>query len=231
MKNKRGSHVGVVISFVIFIMFLVFIYTVLQPKIRVEKEKQTTLDNLKGNFLEKISAKLVSTSILNDNPDYSGGCIEIDENEAGISGFNSVVKNSGGSIINSSSSGGFLKIAEDSGDFFKIYSSKEEFKQFPTEETTCTEVTADFISEKKCVFRTRIYSLMEEYESDYENLKKELEVPEVDEFGFNFEQSNGTIIGTKESGIEENIYSERIYIQYLDKNANIENGIVDVKVW
>ncbi len=29
MKNKRGSHVGVVVSFVIFVTFLIFLYTIL----------------------------------------------------------------------------------------------------------------------------------------------------------------------------------------------------------
>ena len=39
IKSKKGSHVGVVVSFVIFVTFLIFLYTIIQPATVREKDR------------------------------------------------------------------------------------------------------------------------------------------------------------------------------------------------
>ena len=50
--SKKGSHVGVVVSFVIFVTFLVFLYTIVQPATVREKDRQYLLDYLTLNLIE-----------------------------------------------------------------------------------------------------------------------------------------------------------------------------------
>ena len=56
MKNRKkgGTHVGMMLSFVIFITFITFLYTIIQPSIQVQKSKQVTLDVLKENLIREI---------------------------------------------------------------------------------------------------------------------------------------------------------------------------------
>ena len=58
--NKRGSHVGVILSFAIFITFMVFLYFIIEPAIRIQGDKQNILDNLERELLEKFSANLTT---------------------------------------------------------------------------------------------------------------------------------------------------------------------------
>ena len=63
MKNKRGSHVGIVLSFVIFVTFLAFLYTIIEPTIKIQQDKESLLNYLKIELMETFSADLTSTSI------------------------------------------------------------------------------------------------------------------------------------------------------------------------
>ncbi len=74
--NKRGSHVGMMISFVIFITFLVFLYSILQPVIKTRQDKELVLDSLKTELLNMLNETTSVTEIneLADryNADYEG---------------------------------------------------------------------------------------------------------------------------------------------------------------
>jgi hypothetical protein len=230
--NKRGSHVGVVLSFMIFIIFIIFIYSLLSLEVRIEKEKQTSLDNLKVSFLENVSGDLIILNALNKSSHSSYDCLKIDKNDAEISELNCIVKNETEEIINSSFSGDFLKIKWGNSKFFKIHCSSEEFEEFSGNiGDNCALENIKSVIENDFIFQTKIYSLKKEYEQDYSSLKEKLGVSSVDEFGFNFEHDDGTVIGIKEEGISKSIYSERISIRYIDKNANIKNGFIDLKIW
>ena len=37
MENKKGSHVGMILSFALFITFVVFIYTIVNPTINTSE--------------------------------------------------------------------------------------------------------------------------------------------------------------------------------------------------
>src|SRR3990167_7822256 len=62
MKQKRGSHVGVVLSFVIFMTFIFFIYLIIQPALKTDK-KDNSLEFLARSLIENSSANLTSASI------------------------------------------------------------------------------------------------------------------------------------------------------------------------
>lgn len=227
--KKRGSHVGVVISFMIFIMFLIFLYLIIEPKVRIEKNKQSDLDNLKIELIEKISANMTSVTVSDSSSGYN--CLKLDNIAVGGSGLNSIVKNKEGNPVNSYSSGDFLKIALGGESFFKVHYSEEEFKDFPTSNNNCVDAIIESVRTDKHIFETKIIVLKEEYENGYDDLKEKLKVPAESEFGFSFIYSNETIIGTKEGNISISIYTEKVSIHYIDKEANINPGLIIIKVW
>jgi len=66
MIGKKGLHIEIMISFGIFITFLVFLYSILQPAIGAEKNKELALDDLVESLVE-----LLGTDVTN----YTSGSV------------------------------------------------------------------------------------------------------------------------------------------------------------
>lgn len=238
--KKRGSHVGMVLSFVVFITFLVFLYSVVEPAIKTQKDEKAILNYLRTELIKKISANLTSVSII-INDTVPGNCIQLENftNEAEI-GSKLIVKNNSGNIFTAKISGNNLFVdRESSGNiFFKIYFS-EEFEE--TEEGTmegCENLNKEagdykigLIRTEKNIFEVKIIKLIEKYNIDYENLKNELKIPSGNDFGFGFICNNGTVIETGEKDLSTNIYTEETPITYIDEDASILSGFIKTKIW
>ncbi|MFH1917494.1 MAG: hypothetical protein ABIJ14_00060, partial [Nanoarchaeota archaeon] len=70
------------------------------------------------------------------------------------------------------------------------------------------------------------------YETNYSDLKKDLKIPDENEFGFDFIYNNDrTTIKVGEENSQTNIYIEEIPVQYIDEEANILTGLIKIKVW
>jgi len=238
--KKKGSHVGMVLSFVIFITFLVFLYSIVEPAIKTQKDEQAVLEYLKTELIGKVSADLTSVSIAIDKT-TNKDCVEL-ENLRTETGIDSklIVKDNLENSFTAKISDDDLFIDRESSedDFFKIRVS-EEFEETETgtmsdceilQEGSISGYTIGLIRTNKYVFEAKIIELKEEYENDYENLKDELGVSSGNEFGFSFSYNNGTTIGTEES-VSTNIYTEEIPIQYIDESASILSGSINIKIW
>ena len=79
--KKKGSHIGVMLSFGIFVTFLVFLYSVLQPIIEMEQEKKLILDDLVLALVEMFDSDLTT---------YSSGSIKT-ANEGFITQINELI--------------------------------------------------------------------------------------------------------------------------------------------
>src|SRR3989338_4723442 len=80
MIGKRGSHVGVMLSFVIFVTLLIFLYSAIQPLTKTKKEKQSLLDFLKVELIKKFSADLTTVTISVDDSisyDDTTNCLKV----------------------------------------------------------------------------------------------------------------------------------------------------------
>ncbi|MBA7696918.1 hypothetical protein ES703_105572 [subsurface metagenome] len=122
--------------------------------------------------------------------------------------------------------------------FFKIYNS-EEFEELDVGTMEkCNnlrrkekEYIVGLIRTDEYIFETKIIDLRDEYETSYENLKNELNIPIGSEFGFSFTYSNKTIIGTSEKNVSTSVYAEEIPIQYIDREASTSSGFINIRVW
>lgn len=240
--NKRGSHVGMILSLVIFVTFLIFLYTTLEPIIKVQKDKQALLDYLKVELTERFSSNLTTASI-GINKTAPQTCIILDDfvKDTEMS-LKLIVKDDlTGQILkaNVSQTGNDLFIIKQETDvFFKVYDSpKFEELEKVMEIQGCKllenekDYTIGLIRTNKYLFESNIINLIDEYNSRYIDLKEELKIPLGSGFGFSFIYSNGTIIKTEEKNVSTNVYAQETPIRYVDDQANINSGFISIKTW
>ena len=238
LSQRKGSHVGVVLSFVIFITFIIFIYIIVQPTIKLD-DRQNFLEHIEGEIIERVSTDLTSISVTIDTPNPQT-CVELIDFFI-ITGISdrAIVKNDAGSVLQASKNGNSLFVSKNSNDFFlKIHESEEFAGASGNAISPCQSLNEGgsgynfgFVKTNKQIFETKIIKLINDYKNDYETLKGMLGVAPGNEFGFSFTYSNETIIKTEEKNISVSVYINEIPIQYISKNAAGEPGFLNIKAW
>ena len=230
--EKRGSHVGIILSFVVFILFVSFLLVVFRPIIKVQQDKELALEYLEKEFVNLSTAELASVALYIDAYDpMSVKCFSINHPE-NFKDYNSaLVKEGENNLIGSSkleNTIDFDVLANQH--FFKIYYSNEELNNENLINANCeTLAGGDFdlglISKKDYIFESKIEELIA-------NPPEELEDLVNSDFNFNFTYSNGTSIWTEEiNDVSTNIYIKKIPIQYVDDQANIKSGYLSIGIW
>lgn len=236
MKRKMSclgiaSHVGVVLSFVIFVTFIIFIYIIVKPAVGTENS-QNLLDYLKEVLIERASAELTSVSVLvGAGPQtcvkFSGFFDKVEiENKL-------IVKNDVGDVLTAKISGQNLFVeTTESEMFLKIYGS-ENFNV--TDDGTMPSCKLDYtfglIKSEKNIFERRILQIIESYNNNYKSLKEELNLASGNEFGLDFTYANGTIISTEEKEVLVSVFVDEFPIQYISEDAVREPGSLNVRIW
>jgi len=245
MRGKTGSHVGMIISFVIFITFIVFLYSVIRPSITTGEDKKTTLAYVENKIEENTSALFAEITLkIHDVQNPSEYCVRLEKFFVyALVLAKVIVKNETGNMQNAYydpvTDFDSLRIdRENQGNlFFKVYYSPEFNNLSITTINPCTTVhyITDYnitsVNSGNYVFEKNVYELIGYYQNDYEKLRTEFNVPPGTEFGFGFTQSNGTIITVGNAPKSIGVYAEQTPIQYIDENANVQSGFINVKVW
>ncbi|MEK6840429.1 MAG: hypothetical protein AABX79_00560 [Nanoarchaeota archaeon] len=237
MSNKKGSHVGFVISFVMFIIFLVFMYVLLSSRIDFGKEKANSLNYVKAEIVKKVSENLTSASIAigQQNPQ---NCVQLVDFflKTGL-GNKFVVKSDPGTILQAGRTGNDLTVMRNSSLFFTAYSSNE-FGPPAGTSGSCqplNEGSNGYIlgidRDSTEIFESKILRLFENYSQNYEALKINMKINPGDEFGFAFTYSNGTAIKTPVKNLTVNVYAGREDVQYIKTDAAREPGFIDTIIW
>ena len=194
--EKTGSHVCVVLSFVIFITFIIFLYVIIQPTIKLSG-KQNFIEHIKGEIIERVSTDLTSISVTIDKPGPKT-CVElIDFFTITKISDRVIVINDAGNVLYSQISGENLFV-ENEGDFFLKIHESDEFDAIvdgtinpcqPLSEGS-SGYTIGLVKTNKQIFETKIIKLISDYKNDYETLKEMLGIAPGDEFGFSFTYIN-----------------------------------------
>ncbi len=240
MRNRRGTHVGMILSFVVFITFIVFLYSVVQPAIKTGEDKSTTLAYIASKISENVSSDLTTVSVrIDTNPGTN--CVELQKFLAFFvlrPPYPVIVKNELGIVeepyYGSTDNTNLVINRDNSGNVFFTVRFSAAFPNLVSNPVApCTAVTGYNISLSRTdmyVFEKRIYELITYYNTSYEQLRTKFNIPPGNEFSFSFRQSNGTIVDAGGTG-NVNVYAEETPIQYIDNNANILSGFINVKVW
>ena len=238
--GKRGSQVGIIISFNLFILFLLSIFLLINPVLKERGEKQPVLYSLYQNILENVSSNMTLTLIKIGASYNSGGKTCLNFSEGGWdSGEDIVVKNITNERISSNINYPEIEVNwEGENRFLKVYSSLENFESMPLSPNDCATPTEnlDFfiksIKTENYVFESNIAKLNTIYNNSYEDLKHYLDVPLEEEFGFSFINSTGdTVIEVGRIPTSVSVYSKENYVNYVDNQSNILPGVIIVKVW
>ena len=243
-KNRKGSHVGVVLSFVIFIAFLFFIFTVLQPKLNLGgKNKQGIVDYLKIELTNNFTSNF-TTIYVNVTKSHIQGqsCVILDDFLTNAAPITSrlIVRNESDTNQSSVVDSGNLGIVLGNPDnrFFKIYESKDfndiTGHSFP--KCKHLKITEDysFTFEKieQYVFETSINATMQNYKNNYPSLKKTFNVPSDSEFGVIFRNAEG-VINQPSYNITQNsnVYTDDFPVLYIGKDGYLKSGSLEILVW
>lgn len=248
IKNKRGSHIGVIISFVIFIGLIVFIYTILRPAVSSNQSGGGTLANqLKLSLESNMSGNLTEISVYADS---TSDCVNLSDfvSYAGLeSPPHIIVKSKTGSDFSSNISSSnsndlyVIKSSDPSSKFLYIYDSPEFNQTLSGTPGSCSNLaygggsgdyTIGQVKTNSYIFESSILKLIKDYDNNYYALRSYFGVTGGDNFGFNFIYDNGTSTETQ-SNIPStaNVYSQYFTIEYVNVNGNIESGNLIIKVW
>ena len=63
MKNKKGSHVGFAIAFIVFVSFVIFLLTLVGPVGQSQEYKDSLLESLGNKIIGETSSELTVTSV------------------------------------------------------------------------------------------------------------------------------------------------------------------------
>lgn len=239
--NKKGSHVGVVVSFVIFVTFLIFLYTMLQPITVKERGREYILDYLTLNLLGEATGNLTTMVIHIDeevNPPFT--CVQLQN-------FNQHLDRSlWGNLLFNDPDGNEItyeernnKIYVNTGTGFSgiltvYYSENIIGEQESMSPCSPHETNVGYIRSFSELFGTKMYELKDEYDLNYEGLKAHLGIPEGTEFNFYvLDGARKPIISAEMYKIptDRSVYVEETPIQYLNEDGNMIFGFLLVKIW
>jgi hypothetical protein len=235
-KGKRGSHVGIVLSFVIFITFIVFLYVILQPSINTGTKKNFAL-NIEREIKQIASEDLTSVSVRITTPNPSS-CVQLSGFLTGAGVGNTIkVVSENSESLDISVDGNDLSVERDSNLFFRVNEAQEFGAAGSGALGSCQSLVEGsgydigLIKTNSYVFETKVLELIGTYSADYSGLKSTLNVAPGNEFGFSFVYNNETEVSTSESNVPLDVYVREVPVQYVGSGGAVESGSLIIRVW
>ncbi|MBI2044400.1 hypothetical protein HYT24_03485 [Candidatus Pacearchaeota archaeon] len=234
--NKKGTHVGVVISFAMFVIFLLFLYAFLINPVMNKESKEIVLENLKAKIIENVSEELTTASVYIKN-NNGNSCIRL-QNFFTITGFGTqlIARNAADAKESAYTQSNDLVIdrASNNNVYFKIY-YLDWFNSL-TNQNGCHQIKEEeysmgLVNKEKLVSLQKVSDLIKIYEANYFLTKDNFSVTSGNEFNFMLIYANKSTASPKERNVTTSVYAAEIPVQYFDSNANISFGTIRVKVW
>ncbi len=245
MENKKGQmHVEIIISFVIFVGFVIFLIVIFNPFKQTSNEGTTNFVFL--NVDNNLSTSLSSVSIKINDPDVIGaskgaGCFEID-NIIGLKcngERNLLVKDKEDNILKSQIVSDKIRIEtstlpENEDTFYTLYCSDEilpnqdELSNCHLLDINNEDYILGKISEKSVWSRKNLERFNATYFNDYNNLRKEI-VPSGSDFAikiFDFQKIEFDISNNIPQGVS--VFAKSMSIEILNETADIKQASVTV---
>jgi len=240
--NKKGSHVGFVVSFVIFITFLIFLYAILQPTITRDRGKNYILGFLSFNFINSSSSEVTTMTINVEEPVGPQSCINLQQ----IVDDDKIPEYMVDHLLFKTDEETFTyqknlpNIRVNTGNGFQgilnVYYS-EKITPLPYDGVSgCSpkNYPLGVIKTYTEVFESNIEELYDSYYAEYGELKLQLGIPEGTEFSFILYDAERNIIyeaKNEDPPETQSVYSEEIPIEYIDGEGQLKFGFLVITVW
>lgn len=242
--DKRGSHVGMILSFVMFVTAILFLYEIMNPLSKSDEEKEKLIEQLKMSLEKplKINLTTVTLSVETVIPppknciSFESDIFKIDSNLT-----NHLVKNISGKIIKSKIKGDEIQIEK--AETIKIYFMEGIDRNILDADGKCQELkypdqqNKDFVftlSKNKVYSESKINEFIENLSSNeefYHETKESFFLPSNSEFNLIFRYTNNSLIGEEKNITNTNVFVEEYPITYINSSADINSGFLSVFVW
>lgn len=224
-KNKKGSHVGIIVSFTLFITAIIFLYSIVGSPIKTNKDKENSITDLKNNFFNFAKEKVVIARIYNN-----GSCIEFNTPDCVDDNYNSFAINYGVEV-GSSISADKTSVSSFNG-LSKVYYTKTSLNGSLEETGSCLEVNPDNIEIKEMIIENQILKIVNDSTNNESKVRNDLKISNSDEFSIVFFYPNSTYIGDrKRENLKDDIFARTYGIHYLSNKGIEEYGKIEFRIW
>lgn len=226
--NKKGSHVGIVLSFTIFVTSLIFIISLFSNFINFDVDKKDQLNLLTDNLINKISEEIYVVNVYDSS---SANCSQINTPNFALENYN-VLSIDSANIEFPSTIYGQKTIFEGGKGFSKFYYYENGFTktlELPTQ--TCNEISIKNVNKQKMILESKILEIITKIENSYDSLKNELKIGFDDEFNVIFIDAEGNTHTKNEKDLKTNIFSREISIKYVGIDGLEKKGNLIIKIW
>jgi len=239
-SERSQSHVEMIVSFVLFMGFVVFLLLVFNPQ-KYESINYNSVDNIQTTLMKNLTFEYNYTSVIlvsTISVFLAEQCFQI----ASIEGISNdfIVKDMNGAVVYSrnESSGQIVIKANNSQRFYGIYSSPDfssgvsagcQGNLVPL--TKSRNYSLGMLTTKNAVLYERIKELNHSYYVGYEELKESLGMK--NDFSFTVKDETGYILfdTTLKQPENINILSREIPFLSINKQGETENLFMNLRVW
>jgi len=204
-KSKRSqSHVEIILSFVIFVGFLLVVFIFINPFAKT-KEPSYIIDNIQRAVIENISSEIGKLSVVTNGT----GCYEFVEEDY---------------------EGNYLEVDEGNGKFI-IYFNVMFSNTTTKKDCSPLNYTLGVYSKQDMIVYEKIVELKASYEN-YNSLKSSLGI--INDFLFKIKNINGDEIGLSvdrriPTGID--VEAREIPIRVINSTGGIQELILNIRAW
>lgn len=236
IKTKKGAaaHMEIILSFVIFLVFVVFVLVFFNP-LKKYPALTTNLDTTESIILDVVSINLTTVSLnLNMSAAIPAAATPGDCFSLVLPLPNKIIaKDENLNAVNARNNDPLIDFEFSGQKFYKIYSSNELVEDIPV--GACSLLPASDYSlgvqkiEKKISY-SKLAKFNDDYTNDYEQLKMDLNL--TNEFNVAVKIGSEYLFKAekyKPKSIE--IMAKDVPIEILDENASIIYGIMNIQVW
>jgi len=226
-RGKKGQgHIEMIISFSLFIGFVVTILLFYRPTV---KSKDISLGVVERELMNNLTTDFYFFSVKMSG---ESDCFCF-SSEYFSSGMNVIAYNSSKDKINAGTSGNSICIESGNNDFFYIYLSPE-FGENNIECSNSITISNDNIGllrEAKVISNSALSSLKERYDIDYNRLKEELKITYDFRLAVFDELGDKILEFDKTAPLGRPVYSKDISIEILHEDGMIQKGTMKVYAW
>lgn len=235
ISNRSQGHVEMILSFVIFIGFVVAMFFFLNPT-KENKVNYVSLDSVENILLDNLSVNYNYIAVILDSPQDQPFSVQ---NNFDISKEILVIDEKN-NIVQSTNDYSALKIniqpkSGSNARLYKIYFS-DVFNSYPAGNFNLldrTQYNFGVLTLEKSVLWENINLLNKSYIEDYLQLKKNLKIKE--DFEFTIYDINHTKIFFDVKSVHKLknffVLSRDIPLRIIDKDVNQRDIIINLKVW
>lgn len=229
---KRGlSHLEFVISFIIFIAFLVSAFVFFNP-LQSNRTLKSTMDYAWIEISKETKKEVDTYSILLDQR-VTAPVVGISIEGINV-GYNASVKDSSGNVINSYTQNGVVYFDRPADRFVRIEYSKG-FRNGAVKsggQISSGDFYVSSSENSEIYFQDLFENLKDEYYANYTQLKRRLNLPSRVEFGFKVVFNNGTEISAlKEIPSSLEVLSRSDKVGVILSSGEKQSADLLVMVW